>query len=218
MTDNSQRPPTAQEYVLQRLRQAIISRELQPGAAIRQELLAEKYGTSRVPLREALKILEGEGHVTYIPHRGYFVADLSVSDLREVYIIRDLLETEALTRAIENVTEQSLAHFTEILTAMSHASASGDLATMSTLNRNFHFGIFELSEMPRLVRLIRVLWDATDAYRSLYYSDADNRAHVEREHQRIMAALVARDADALVSAHRDHRNRAVAVLETLLEV
>ena len=135
MTDNAQRPPTAQEYVLQRLRQAIISRELRPGAAIRQELLAEKYGTSRVPLREALKILEGEGHVTYIPHRGYFVADLSVSDLREVYIIRDLLETEALTRAVEYVTEQSLAHFTETLTAMSHASTSGDLATLSTLNQ-----------------------------------------------------------------------------------
>ena len=63
----------------------------------------------------------------------------------------------------------------------------------------------------------RVLWDATDAYRSLYYSDTDNRAHVEHDHRTIMAALIAHDADALVSAHRDHRNRAVRVLETLLE-
>lgn len=218
MNDSPERPPTAQRYVLQRLRQAIVSRELQPGAAIRQEHLAEKYGTSRVPLREALKILEGEGQVTYIPHRGYFVADLSVSDLREVYLIRDLLETEALTRAVGNVTDHSLAHFDDMLAAMSEASAAGDVATMSAMNRDFHFGIFELSDMPRLVRLIRVLWDATDAYRSLYYSEAENRTHVDSEHRRIMDALRARDAASLVHAHRDHRNRAVAVLETLLEV
>lgn len=82
------RPPTAQEFVLTELRRAIVSGQLRPGAAIRQDTLAESLGVSRVPLREALKILEGEGQVTYRPHRGYFVADLSYDDLREVYRIR----------------------------------------------------------------------------------------------------------------------------------
>ena len=90
------RPPTAQEAVLAELRRAIAAGELRPGEQVLQDALAERFGVSRVPLREALKILEGEGQVTYRPHRGYFVAELDLDDLREVYRIRDLLETEAI--------------------------------------------------------------------------------------------------------------------------
>lgn len=217
MSEIPTRPPTAQEYVLQQLRQAIVSRELQPGAAIRQEQLAEKYGTSRVPLREALKILEGEGQVTYIPHRGYFVTELSLADLREVYVLRDLLETEALTRASLNVTESALQQVADVQRRMEEASISGDVAAMSSLNREFHFAIFEMSALPRLVRLIRVLWDATDVYRSLYYANADNRLHVDAQHREIMSALKSQDAEALVAAQRNHRDQAVAALETMLD-
>ena len=94
------RPPTAQEAVLAELRRAIVTGELAPGEQVLQDALAERFGVSRVPLREALKILEGEGQVTYRPHRGYFVAELDVDDLREVYRIRDLLESEAVRVAV----------------------------------------------------------------------------------------------------------------------
>ena len=93
---------TAQELVLTGLRTDILTGELGPGDQVVQELLAERYGVSRVPLREALKTLESEGQVVYYPHRGYFVAELSVADLMEVYRLRSLLEAEAIRHAVRS--------------------------------------------------------------------------------------------------------------------
>ncbi|GAB3908900.1 hypothetical protein GCM10029964_109490 [Kibdelosporangium lantanae] len=96
----TKRPPTAQEFVLDELRRLILTGEMAAGAPIRQDALAERFGVSRVPLREALRTLEGEGQVTYRPHHGYQVANLSMADLLEVYRIRELLETEATRLAV----------------------------------------------------------------------------------------------------------------------
>src|SRR5690606_32639587 len=80
-TSGFQKPPTAQQAVLAELRRFIASGSLRPGQQIRQDTLSAELGVSRVPLREALKILEGEGQVTYEAHRGYFVTELSLRDL-----------------------------------------------------------------------------------------------------------------------------------------
>ncbi|MEY2634161.1 MAG: hypothetical protein RIS75_101 [Actinomycetota bacterium] len=216
MTSTPKRPPTAQEFVLEQLRVAIASRELIPGVQIRQDALAEKYGTSRVPLREALKILEGEGQVTYVPHRGYFVTELSLEDLLEVYRIREILEKEAIAQAVANLTEEDLELIEAALQETESASLAGDISAMTAANRKFHFLIFELSNMPRLTRLIRVLWDATDAYRAVYYSSANNRDRVDHEHREILLALKARDEIAAINLLDQHRNHAVEQLREVL--
>ena len=139
MTDGRpRRPPTAQEFVLGELRQGIITGELKPGAAIRQDALAERLGTSRVPLREALKILEGEGLVTYHPHRGYFVSALSTEDLAEVYVIRELLENEAIRRAVVALTDDDVRALDAALRAVEEATDAQDIATITATNRAFH--------------------------------------------------------------------------------
>src|ERR671926_364153 len=97
------RPPTSQEAVLGEIRRAIMSRELQPGERVRQEQLAERLNVSRVPVREALKVLEAEGQVTYQAHRGYTVVELSLAELEEIYLARRLLETETTRRAVPRV-------------------------------------------------------------------------------------------------------------------
>lgn len=210
------RPPTAQEAVLAELRLSIVTGELQPGEQVLQDALAERFGVSRVPLREALKILEGEGQVIYRPHRGYFVAELDIDDLREVYRIRDLLESEAVRVAVPQITGDELAALALALEDVEHASASGDLVTMAEANRRFHFGLIEAARMPRLSRLVRVLWDATDVYRSLYYSDGGHRESVHDEHRAVLAAVQAGDAGAAEALLRTHRERAVAALERVL--
>jgi DNA-binding GntR family transcriptional regulator len=216
-SDRFRRPPTAQEAVLVELRRAIASGRLRPGEQVRQDALAEELGVSRVPLREALKILEGEGAVTYSPHRGYFVAELSVADLAEVYRIRELLEEEAVRAAVPRLRDTDLDELTELVRDCEHAGDAGDVAAMTEANRRLHFTLYDASGRPRLVRLVRILWDATDVYRAVYYDDARNRTRVDREHLAVLAALRRRDADAAVRLLAEHRDHAVAHIRTLLE-
>ncbi len=207
--------PRAEE-VSERLRDDLLKRTLLPGQQIVQETLAERYGVSRVPLREALKELEAEGLVTHVPHRGYFVTELSAEDMREVYTLRALLEEEAIRRACTRLSDADLAHLDELDGALVSALENGDLQEIAAANRHFHFAIFEASAMPRMVRLLRSLWDATDAYRGMYFQDPQTHEHIRQEHQNHLEALRRRDSDAAVRTQRDHRERSVQHVTTSL--
>lgn len=210
------RPPTAQEAVLAALRGAIAAGELPPGRPIRQEQLAARYGVSRVPIREALRILEGEGQVTHLPHRGYVVAELSVADLEEVYLIRGLLEPEAVRAAVRRMSDDDVDRLAALLSDVEAAGRAGDVPALTVANRAFHFALFEASGMPRLVRIIRLLWDSSDVYRSVYFGKPANRAVVDREHRALLAAVRARDADGAVASLAEHREHAVVGLARAL--
>jgi len=210
MSEAFERPPTSQEAVLAALRQAIVRGELRPGEQVRQEALADRFGVSRVPLREALKILEGEGSVKYVPHRGYFVAELSLSDLLEVYRIRQLLEGEAVRVGLPLMTDAQVDAFSAAVDACEAAGRADDLVAMTDANRSLHFLLVAAASMPRLERQIRILWDATDVYRSVYYAAPANRTVVEAEHRAILGAVRAREAERVVTLLDEHRDHAVA--------
>ncbi|MFE0646431.1 GntR family transcriptional regulator [Streptomyces sp. NPDC058877] len=210
------RPQTVQQFVLEELRRAITSGELKPGDPIRQEALAARFEVSRVPLREALKALEAEGLVVHHVHRGYFVAELSVEDLEEIYRIRELLETEAVRTAVRGMPEGTVSALEHIQQQVERAAEEGDVAAMAEANRLFHFTLIEASGMPRLVRLITSLWDATDAYRSLYYTEPPHRQQAVEEHRAVISALHRGDEDATVHRLDQHRSHAVAALRKVL--
>ena len=168
-------PPTAQAFVLAELRRTIIAGELSPGQSLRQDLVAERFGVSRVPLREALSTLEAEGQVVYEPHRGYKVATLSLGDLTEVCRLRQLLEAEAVRAAVKMADDSVLSELERAAKEVELASAAGDLMTMTEANRRFHFVITAAVDMPRPERMVRVLWDAIAAYRFVHYGDETNR-------------------------------------------
>ena len=211
------RKTTAQEQVLRELRTLIGSGQLAPGQQVIQDTLAAQLGVSRVPLREALKVLEGEGQVTHLPHRGYFVADLSVADLVEVYRIRDLLEREALTSAVPQLTDDDVTTIEVLAGRVAHAAARTDVAAVTAANRDFHFAMFDASGMPRLVRLIRTLWDATDAYRGVYMADEANLEQMNREHQQMLTALAARNTADVVRLQAEHRENAVSAVAKVIQ-
>jgi DNA-binding GntR family transcriptional regulator len=211
------RPPTAQQAVHAALRREILSGELRPGQAVPQEAVASRFGVSRVPVREALKILEGEGLVTYAPHRGYAVAELSVDDLVEVYRIRTLLEGEAVRAAVPRLTDDDLERLAVLTAECEAADQALDVTTMTAANRDLHFALFELAGLPRLVRLLGALWDATDVYRSVYYADADSRAVVVAEHREVLEALRRRDASLAVAVLDEHRQHAIDHVRWVLE-
>ncbi|MFD4155576.1 GntR family transcriptional regulator [Streptomyces hydrogenans] len=210
------RPRTAQQFVLEELRGAITSGELRPGAPIRQDALAARLEVSRVPLREALKTLEAEGLVVHHVHRGYFVAELSFADLEEIYRIRALLETEAVGRAMELGAEGLADTLAAIQDEVERAAGAGDVTAMAEANRRFHLALIDACGMPRLVRMITTLWDATDAYRSLYYTDPEHRAQAVREHRAVLDALRASDRSSVLARLDDHRAHAVEALRKVL--
>ena len=216
MSDAYVRPPTAQEAVLAEIRRLLVTGELAPGTPVRQEAVADRLAVSRVPVREALKVLEGEGHVVYLPRRGYVVSELSVADLSEVYRLRELLEAEAIRVAVPRLDDATVAAIEHAAHDVDAAGRRGDLVAMTSCNRDFHFLLFDAAGMPRLSRTLRQLWDATDVYRGVYFAGTGNRLRVADDHATLVAALRARDVRAAVAAQKSHRDASVsAVTEAL---
>ena len=218
MTLPTPRRQTAQQFALEHLRSQIASGTLQPDDRIRQEQLADEIGSSVVPVREALKTLEAEGQVRYIPHRGYHVARLSLEELIETYQLRRLLEDEAVRVGIEQLTEDDFSVLDLAIEDMETASSEIDIATMTAANLRFHFTIFDAAAMPRLSHFIRLLWQSTDPYRALYYADDGHRARANDEHRRIVVALHARDTQGAIAELDRHREHAIEGLTGLLGI
>lgn len=206
---------TAQSLAVARLRAAISSGELRPGDRVHQEALAARIGVSLIPVREALRVLEGDGLITYHPRRGYFVTELRLADVEEIYALRALLEGEAIVAALPSLDDAAVAR---IAAAADACATAADVADLLDANRRFHFSLFEASGRPHLVRLIRSLWDATEAYRALYYGVDGGRTASARSHAEIVAALRGRDAAAAVAAQARHRDQALAALRGVLAV
>ena len=210
------RPKTAQEAVLAEIREQLLDGRLAPGVSIRPESLGEELGVSAVPVREALRILEGEGHVHYRPHRGYVVATLDVGDLVEIYRIRELLETEAVRQAIPRLRAEMVARLREIVREMDEVH--DDVMSLTVVNRRFHFTLFEAADMPNLVRVLRILWDSSDRYRLRYLMSPENRQLVHEQHQRMMRAVADGDVEAFIDESQRHRAHAIAALAEALKM
>lgn len=209
------RPQTAQQAVLAELRDLIVRGTMPPGTPIVQDALAERFGVSRVPVREALKILEGEGRITYAAHRGYTVTKLEVADLLEVYELRGVLESHVARKAVPLMQDGHLTRMRAAMDAMDAAADAQDMIEIGVQNRLFHFTVFEPSGLNRAIRIIHQLWDTTDPYRSLYFVKPLNRDTVNSEHVEIFDACAAGDADEVVRLHDAHRSHAVADLRAL---
>lgn len=210
------RAVTAQEAALHYLREKIAGGRLRPDDRIGQEQIAVELGSSVIPVREALQILEAEGQVVHTPRRGYHVTRLSLKDLLEAYRIRELLEEEAVRVAVPRLTADDLERLGEAMADVERSSAENDIVAMAAANRRFHFTLFDAADMPRLTNFVRMLWQSTDPYRSRYYADDVNRRLVNTEHRAVMAALRAGDTEAAVGLLRAHRHHAVERLAEVL--
>ncbi len=210
------RPGTTQQQTLAWLRRAIVRGELRPGQRVAQDEIATQVGVSLAPVREALRVLEQEGQLTYLPRRGYFVTELRIADLEEIYALRALLEERAARAALPSLDEDALARIGLAAKECADAAEAADVAGELAANRRFHFGLLDAPEQPHLMRVIRLLWDSTEAYRALYYNSADERRTSIDAHDRILEALRARDADRLVAELDAHRERALTVLRRIL--
>jgi DNA-binding GntR family transcriptional regulator len=213
---DASRPATAAQQVLENLRHGLVSGLLRPGQRVTQEDVAVRLGVSVAPVREALRVLEQEGQLVYHPRRGYFVTELRIEDLEEIYELRRVLEGRVIRLALPGLDDETL---TRVRAAAEECEAAGEAADVTrelAANRRFHFGLLESAEQPHTMRMIRLLWDSTEAYRAIYYNSPAERRRAAKAHKRILAAVAARDADRLVAELDAHRDRALAVLRRIL--
>jgi DNA-binding GntR family transcriptional regulator len=216
MSTSTSGPATTSQHALDGLRRAIVAGELRPGQRVLQEDLAERLGVSVAPVREALRTLEQEGQVTYLPRRGYHVTELRIEDLEEIYALRQLLETRAARGALPRLDETALEEIDAAAEECEAAARVGDVAAELAANRRFHFALLEAPGQVHLMRIIRVLWDSTEAYRALYYNFPEERDAASEAHRDIIAAVRRGDASGLVQALDAHRDRALSVLREVL--
>jgi DNA-binding GntR family transcriptional regulator len=210
------RPPTSQEAVLGEIRRAIMAREFKPGERVRQEKLAERLNVSRVPVREALKVLEAEGQVTYEAHRGYTVVSLSLEELEEIYLARCLLETEMTRRAIPRVDAPLVRHLESSMIRMDELARAGDVLRYAEANWDFHLSLLERARLPRLYRIVEVLWRVSEAYRGAIFN-APWLERAKKDHQKILNACKARNVAEAIVAQDEHRSHALESITEVLE-
>lgn len=201
----------AQDAAIASIRDRIAHGVLRPGDQVRQQPLADELGLSVVPVREALNTLQAEGLLVYRPHRGYFVAQFDLADLDETYAIRGLLEDAAVARGVPELRPVDLAELEDTLRTIREIDGRlpFDIAAFTDADRRFQFLLFEAAGMPRLVNFIRVLWDATAAYRALLASDAERRASIIRQNESVLAAAAKRDVDRVTAHLRAQRADAI---------
>jgi DNA-binding GntR family transcriptional regulator len=217
-------PRTAEAIAAAEIRDAIVRGDLSPGAKIRQEATAEQLGISLIPLREALKTLASEGIVTYHPQRGYFVTELPAGAIADIYVVRDLLETQIEEIAIPRLTDDDLRAMRTHLRDQARAVENHDAVEMIAANRRFHFVIFNRCENRWLTRFVIQLWDTLDPYRVLSYQRMwleDPERHVPAEildeHDRILVALEKRNTKQALRLLERHRARSETFLRVLID-
>lgn len=202
------RDETAATRAASRIREMVMSQKLLPGEQVRQSDMAAAVGISRIPIREALNILHTEGLLDYESHKGYFVAKRSAEDLRQLALMRSLLEDQ-LVKSLEWPDKAYLADLRALNRQMLDAANEGRIDSLVVLNRSLHFGIFALSPLRRVREEVARLWQQSDVYRALYLHDLEARLRIVREHTVILDLLAKRDAAGLTKALDSHRSGAV---------
>jgi DNA-binding GntR family transcriptional regulator len=171
---------------------------------------------SLAPVREALAVLEQEGQLTYRPRRGYFVTELDLDDLEEIYDLRRLVEARAARGALPQLDDDARERIEMAAADCEAAVKRRDVTAELEANRRFHFALLEAPDQVHTMRVIRLLWDSTETYRALYYNDPDDRIDSLEAHARIIDAVNLGDADSLIAELDAHRTRALDRLTEFL--
>ncbi|MGU3629644.1 GntR family transcriptional regulator [Comamonas sp. C24C] len=202
MTSKTLTPLALYEQVAEQLRQRIFRRELEPGAWIDELKIAEEYGISRTPLREALKVLAAEGLVTMKLRRGAYVTEVSRKDISDVYRLLSLLEADAAAEVAGKATDEQLQRLQQTHEELKQNTA--DAERFFALNESFHMQILDIADnrwRNQLVADLRKVMKL-NRHKSLF-----KQGRIEdslAEHEAIMQALLRRDPKIAMSAVQQH--------------
>lgn len=201
--------PGRAETVAARLREAISDGRLEAGQKLDLNDLARLLHVSRMPVRDAVKLLESEGLVQIFPHRGVEVSRLNQADIEELFGLREVLEQKAVRRAVDRFTQTDLDAMATILRDMD--TLADDEERWLQLNARFHAVLNGASGWPRLIEMINMLRNNVERYVRSYVVN-QGRARPQAQHWALYEACKNRDADAACKVIAEHlRDTASAV-------
>ncbi len=206
MPARSLAPRALYEEVAELLRQRIFSRELEPGSWIDELKIAEAYGISRTPLREALKVLAAEGLVTMKVRRGAYVTEVSDRDLADVYHLLSLLESDAAGKVATQATDEQLKELQALHAELEVAAnpATTDRGRFFELNERFHMRLLEIADNRWSNQMVTDLRKVMKLNRHNSLLKTGRVSESLQEHRDLMAALTARDAALTRRCMQDH--------------
>lgn len=171
------------------LKQLIYEGEFAPGDRLNEAALAQRMGTSRGPIREAMRLLAGWGLVNSIPNRGVFVRQFSMREMLEVYELRALLFGFAAEHAAERATEADKRQLQSLLDQMTQASTNEEGTRYYELNLQFHLAILELSGNQRARQAYNDYVKELHIFRRRYFNGPGNMRRSNEQHQQIFDAI-----------------------------
>ena len=206
--DTIERKP-APELVRDGLRAAIIAGDYEEGTALRQEEIADRFGTSRIPVREALRLLESEGLVIFQPNKSVIVRGLSLEDVIEMLEIRIALECRALKLAIPNMAIEDFETAADIL---KEYDESQDQAAWGEMNWRFHWALYVPCHRPKLLAMIEANYGHVSRYTRRQVSSATGKANPQQDHVKLLELCRegnVEDAVALLEKHIEQTQRSL---------
>ncbi|MBN8751243.1 HTH-type transcriptional repressor RspR [Xylophilus ampelinus] len=199
-------PRALYEEVAELLRQRIFQRELEPGSWIDELKIAEEFGISRTPLREALKVLAAEGLVTMKVRRGAYVTEVSERDLADVYHLLALLESDAVAVVAERASDAQVAELKGLHLELEAAGRPGqvDREHFFAINERFHMRVLAIADNRWRDQMVADLRKVMKLNRHNSLLKAGRIAESLAEHRAVMAAIEARDPEAAMARMQAH--------------
>ena len=193
----------ASQRVADYLRDAILGGQIGPGQRVRQEDVAERFGASRLPVREALRMLEAEGLIEHETNKGARVPRLGMHEVDVIYQMRERLEPLALSESIPHLDAHDLTRLDEIQTQI---ETSADVGRFLELDRELHLLSYAGCQIDQLTAMVTRLWNSTQHYRRAFVSSSGPGRMwvINAEHRLLLDAIERRDptdAERYLSGH-----------------
>jgi DNA-binding GntR family transcriptional regulator len=205
------------EVVHESLRRTIISGVIPVGERIVEKEYAQRLNISRTPVREALRRLEREELVEYIPKIGVVVKRVTMEDVIEIYNIRNNLEVLAATAAMENITPEEISEIEKLLDLTEEKNKQGDVAEVIKLFGEFNSKIYQTSRMKRLAAMISKLNEYIQRFRNISISENARREKALMEHRQILKAIVDKNEEELKKIIKKHLEDSIKIVIAEIE-
>ena len=199
-----ERKKSCSEQVYEEIKLSILSMDFRPGEPLVEMALCEQLGVSRTPVRTALRMLEKDGLVDFIPNRGAYVKQMTAADIAEIYVIREILEGYCANKVCEIISDDSIRYIEERLDESERKMEEGDYEQASTLASEMHNVIIGLVGNRRIKEYLISIGQYAGRMKHLPAETKRALVNSDGEHRAILEALKARDGELAEKRMKEH--------------